>query len=392
MASGGILSGVEECNRFHSIILRNDGRVKVATTIRQVAAAAGVSVATASRALNGSPAVVDATRQRVLRVATELDFTPSRLARSLANGSSGNIGVILPDVTNPFYTSFLAELESTLAAEDIGILIGDSRESPEREAMLARRMSTQVDGLVLASSRMTDEQIIAASRRIPVVLANRMLDAADAERLSQLTIDVAPGFSAAVHHLHSLGHRRLSYIDGPERSWSGRAKRRVLETVCAQLGMPLDAVRTEQPDFAAGRAIGADIAARTAASRSADHSVDGIGHGGDDLTAVIAFNDQVALGVLSAFRDRGIDVPGRISVVGCDDSLPDGLAWPALTTVDSSSRMLGGLAAAAVLDPASERESTVPTRLIVRDSTAPASAPAPAPSPEPQTRTSKETL
>ena len=100
------------------------------TTIRQVAAAAGVSVATASRALSGSPSVIEPTRQRVLDVAAALDFTVSRLARSLVTGSTGNVGVILPDVTNPFYSSFLAELESVLGSHDIGILVGDSREDP----------------------------------------------------------------------------------------------------------------------------------------------------------------------------------------------------------------------------------------------------------------------
>ena len=136
------------------------------TTIRQVATAAGVSVATASRALSGSDAVVASTRERVLQVARDLDYTPSRLGRSLATGSTGNIGVILPDMTNPFYTSFLAELEASLGASDRGVLIGDSHESVELELTLIARMLGQVDALVLASSRLPDEVLIDTAKEL----------------------------------------------------------------------------------------------------------------------------------------------------------------------------------------------------------------------------------
>ena len=125
----------------------------------------------------------------------------------------------------------------------------------------------------------------------------------------------------------------------------------MLTRVCAELEVQLTIMAIERPDFPAGLAAGAGLDL-------------------ESTTCVLAFNDQVALGVLAALRARGIEVPGRISVIGCDDSLPDGLAWPALTTVDSSSRALGALAAAAVLEPESQQVGSVPTRLIVRRSTA----------------------
>lgn len=279
--------------------------------------------------------------------------TPSRLARGLVTGTTGNIGVIFPDITNPFYTSFLAGLESLVGAYDMGVVIGDSHENPDREYGLVRQMSSQVDRLVLTSSRLTDEQIVAAAGRLPVVLANRRLgdSIVPPPRLSQVVIDVDAGFTAAVSHLHALGHRRLTYLDGPARSWSARQKRGVLTRVCGELGMSMTITGIDRPDFPAGLAAGALLDP-------------------DSTTAVLAFNDQVALGVLAALRARGIDVPRRISVLGCDDSLPDGLAWPALTTVDSSSRALGALAAAAVLNPEAQQTGSVPTRLIVRQSTA----------------------
>jgi LacI family transcriptional regulator len=328
------------------------------TTIRHVAAIAGVSIATASRALSDSPLVTESTKERVVRAAAELDYTPSRLARSLVTGLTGNIGVIVPDLTNPFYSWFLAGLESKLGAHKIGILIADSRESRESEYDLMRRMSTQVDGLVLASSRLSDEQILTATERLPVVLANRMLGSlTPPERLSQMVIDVDPGFSAAVHHLHTLGHTSLTYVDGPSQSWSGAQKRSALSSACRDLGMTLTIVQTGLIGFEAGREAGRSIAGADAFA---------------SVSAVMTFNDQVALGVLSAFRDFDVAVPGRVSIVGCDDSLPDGLAWPALTTVDGSAQKLGSLTAESILDPTGHQLGSVPTWLTVRHSTGPA--------------------
>lgn len=152
----------------------------MATTVRRLAAAGGVSVATASRALKGSDAVIASTKQRVLRAAAELDYTPSRLGRSLATGSTGNIGVILPDVTNPFYTTFLAELESALGERDIGILVADSHENPRARTQShpANSDTGRCAGLRLEPS--AGEDIMVASARLPLVLANRMLAAATA--------------------------------------------------------------------------------------------------------------------------------------------------------------------------------------------------------------------
>jgi LacI family transcriptional regulator len=287
------------------------------------------------------------------------------LARSLVTGSTGNIGVIVPDITNPFFAPFLSELESALGERDVGLLMGNSRESPEHEHRLVRRMSTQVDGLVLASSRLADEQILQVASRLPVVLANREIGGRELglEGLSQVLIDVQPGFHAAVAHLHGLGHRRLSYLDGPSRSWSAGRKRASLEAACAELGVRLTVHPCERPDFGAGYAIGRRLL-------SAVETV--------DLGAVLTYNDQVALGVLAAAQEAGVDVPGQVSLVGCDNALPEGLARPPLTTIDSSSRDLGALAAAAVLDPGRRTPAPVPTRLVVRSSTGPAATLRPA--------------
>lgn len=321
------------------------------TTIRDVAAAAGVSVATASRALSGSSAVVQETKDRVLDAAERLAYTPSRVAQSLVTGSTGNIGVILPDVTNTFYVSFLAGLESTLAPHEFCLLIGDSGEDSSRELELLRRMRTQVDGVVLASSRLEDREIVSTAKLLHVVLANRLIEAEADPRtqLSQIALDAKGGFIAAVEHLHGLGHSAITYLDGPRLSWSASQKRTVLSEACETLGMSLTIVGSERADFDAGRA---------AWDRVKTHS----------STAVITFNDQLALGILSACRDTGVSVPHDISVVGCDDSLPEGLAWPSLTTVDSSAYELGEATAQAILDPGAYKVTSIKTALVVRAS------------------------
>ena len=170
------------------------------------------------------------------------------------------------------------------------------------------------------------------------------------ETISQIVVNVDRGFTEAVHHLHSLGHTHLLYVDGPARSWSGREKRRVLTKACDALHMSLTVLATRKPDFAAGRQAASDIDTAT-------------------TTCLVTFNDEVALGMLCAFRDAGIDVPGQISVIGCDDSLPEGLAFPTLTSVDSSAQSLGALTASAILAPDEHRLEVITTRLVVRDST-----------------------
>jgi DNA-binding LacI/PurR family transcriptional regulator len=214
-------------------------------------------------------------------------------------------------------------------------------------------MSTQVDGLVLASSRLADEQVLQTATRLPVVLANRRISGSlrPPTGLSQVMIDVQPGFEAAVVHLHGLGHRSLTYLDGPSGSWSAGRKRSALQRACRRLGLTMTVLGCERPDFPAGRALGRRLLT-------------------SPPSAVLAYNDQVALGVLAACAEAGVDVPGRLSVIGCDDALPEGLARPGLTTVDSSSRTLGALAAAASLDPEAGAPPAVPTRLVVRSSTA----------------------
>lgn len=329
-----------------------------AATIKDVAAAAGVSIATVSRALNSGERVLPETVARVREVARELGYTPSRTARGLVTGRSANIGVILPDVTNPFFAPLLAAIESAAQDRDHGVLIGDSREDPAAELRIAQRMTSQADGVVLVSSRLPDDEIRALAARVPVVLANRRLDGLDSA-----VIDVAPGFTGAVEHLAALGHTRVLYLAGPAGSWSGQAKERALHDAARTTGVHLTTWGPHRPTFDGGRQVADDVLA-------------------SGYRAVICYDDLMALGLLSRCADAGVDVPGDLSVVGCDDALPEGMARPALTTIEGRSDELGRLAAQLLLArmaaPEQDRRAeTVPSRLVPRTSTGPAAAPRP---------------
>lgn len=322
-----------------------------AATIKDVAAAAGVSIATVSRALNSGERVLPETVARVREVAQQLGYTPSRTARGLVTGRSANIGVILPDVTNPFFAPLLAAIESTAQTHDHGVLIGDSREDPAAELRIAQRMTSQADGVVLVSSRLPDDEIRALAARTPVVLANRQLDGLDSA-----IIDVTPGFTAAIEHLAALGHTRALYLAGPAGSWSGQAKELALHDAAARSAITLTTWGPHRPTFDGGRQVAADVLAS--------------GHG-----AVICYDDLMALGVQSWCADQGVDVPGQLSIIGCDDALPEGMARPALTTIEGRSDELGRLAADLLLDRMSRptdrpQARTITSRLIVRGSTA----------------------
>src|SRR5690625_3849152 len=144
-------------------------------TIHDVAREAGVSIATVSRSLNGQTRVSEATRRKVLEVARALDFAPNRNARGLVTGRSGNLGVLVPDVTNPFFAPIVAGIEHVAQGRDMGVFLADSREAAQSEESLVRRLSQQVDGVVLVASRMPDDALVEFSKRGPRVLVKRVV-------------------------------------------------------------------------------------------------------------------------------------------------------------------------------------------------------------------------
>lgn len=322
-------------------------------TIRQVADAAGVAPSTVSRALGGSDLVSPATRQRVEQVAARLGYQPNRVARSLVTGRSGNLGLILPDLANPFFSGVVKGVQARAKVAGELVFVADSDEDPTAEAALIREFARQVDGLLLCSARSSDDLIRELVSDSTVVLLNRRVG-----DLPAITFDNADGMRQAVAHLTALGHRRIGYVDGPAASWSGQQRLNGLHAASREAHVELVEFGNFPPRFESGVAA-ADlvIAAR--------------------LTAVVAYNDIVALGLLSRFRARGVDVPGNVSVVGCDDIAIARMSSPSLTTVGLPIEQSGRDAVNVLLElmhrPAGGEpiHRALPVQLMVRDSTGP---------------------
>lgn len=320
-------------------------------TIKDVARVAGVSPSTVSRALT-TPALVQAeTRARVERAAAELGYQPNRAARGLITGRTGNIGLIVPDLTNPFFPGVVKGVQSRARESDFSVFLADTDEDPTAEAGLVRALSKQVDGIVLCSPRMAEDDLRSVCGDTPLVMLNRRVG-----QIPSITIDNLDGIRQAVAHLAALGHRKIAYVAGPRMSWSNRERARALRTATAAAGIELVEAGNVAPQFAGGVAA-ADLVLATGA------------------TAVVAYNDLVALGLLNWFATRGVKVPEAISVMGFDDIVLSQMVSPSLTTVAQPQEQIGRAGVDMLLqlledpDRAAFARRELPSQLMVRHST-----------------------
>ena len=326
--------------------VRSDGRP---ATIADVATAAAVSQATVSRVVNGKSSVDPSIARRVLDVVAELGYRPSTSARNLARGSTQTVAVLVPDLGNPMFQEVLRGVTHAAAAAGYRVLVADSEESPADEAELAREARRRCDALVLVAPRMPHDELrdLLASLA-PVVLVNRSI-----EGTPDVAVDYATAAFDAVGHLVALGHTRLVYLAGPPSSESNRRRLAGIEAaLAAHPGLSVEVV-----PCGANIDDGERAAARLGTA-----------------TGVVAFNDLVAFGLLAALRDRGVDVPRDVSVVGFDDIAFARYAAPALTTMAVPRSQLGARAwdaLAAEIGGGSPAEPVLFTpHLVVRASTA----------------------
>lgn len=321
-----------------------------------VARLAGVSVSTVSRALTAPDQVSATTRERVLEAAERLGYTPNPAARGLRLGRSHTLGLLVPDLENPYFASVTKGVQARARAAGYPVFVADSEEDPTAEAGLVAQFAQRVDGIVLASPRSDDEALRRAVEHLPVVLVSR--DVAD---LPSVAVDDADGVAQVLGHLHALGHRRVGVAAGPVTSWSGARRADGLRVAAERLGdVELVELGSFRPYFSGGLA-------------AADHAV------AQRVTAVVAFNDLMALGILDRLRGRGVRVPQDMSVVGFDDVDVATLVSPALTTVRVPRTGLGRRAVDLLLswldvghvdDQAlASARHRLPAELVIRDST-----------------------
>lgn len=329
-------------------------------TIRDVARAAGVSVATVSRVLNGKDTVTAETERHVREIIRRLEYVPHGGARSLTTRRTHVIGVVLPEMYGDFFSEIIRGIDRVARPRGYHVLVSGSHSDAEETEAVLHALHGRVDGLVLMMPGPGAEPLARSlPRGTPVILLN----GPPGSRHPTLSVDNRAGARLAVDHLLDLGHRRIALIAGPEDNADAEERRLGYREALGARGIELDP-RLELPgDFREDSGFAAGVALARRASR------------GSAPTAVFAANDAMAIGCLAGLRSRGREVPEDLSLVGFDDVPNARYLTPALTTVRVPIAEVGGRAIERLLGSIDEqtgegalREVVAPT-LSIRDST-----------------------
>ncbi len=327
-------------------------------TIADVAREAGVSRQTVSRAINNKGEISEATLQNVRAVIERLGYRPSSIARSLATHKTLTIGLVVPDIANPFFAEIARGAGDTAHGASYSLLLCTTGEDPGREAEALRALEDQsVDGVVLCSPRLPEAELVAlmARQRATVLVNRRLADPGD----GGVRVDDAAGARLGVQHLLRGGRRTIAYLAGPYPiSHSSRERARGYADALAAAGLAPDPdlCRPCVPDTAGGRAAALALLAA-----------------GPVLDAFFCHNDLVAVGALQACAESGRRVPDDVAVVGADDILLAALVNPALTTLRVDKHAIGAAATRLLLDkirgcPTGPEDVLFQPELIVRAS------------------------
>ena len=329
--------------------------------ITAVAKRAGVSTATVSRVMNGTANVSPETAERVREAVEALNFYPDVNARALGSGRSGLYGLIISDITNPYFPELVKAFEDIAVEHGQDVLIANTDYDPKRmEMCVIRMLQRKVDGVAIMTSEMEDRLIrTLGQRQIPMIF----MDTAGGIRgASTVNVDYTGGITEAMRHLFELGHRDIAFISGPLSLGSARARAEAFQSALKEHGV------TMQPGWL----------------QEGDHRVEGGHHAmkqildsGSVPTAVLGSNDLTAIGAMGAIHERGLDIPGDISVIGFDDIELSGYTLPALTTLHVPRREMASTAfrelfrgrEAAAARSARSWQHVITTKLIVRGST-----------------------
>lgn len=285
--------------------------------IKVVAKRANVSIATVSRTINDPAKVSPETAERVRRAIADLNFYPNTNARALGSGRSSLYGLIISDITNPFFPELVKAFEDIAVAHGQEVLIANTNYDPERlNHCVARMMQRKVDGVAVMTSEMDDQLIEVFSRRgVPLVFLET---GRPGPRISCIGIDYSAGIELAMHHLTGLGHHRIAFISGPLRLASARMRHQAYME--STLRDHLDA----NPNL---------IQEGTHGVEGGKAAMERIFASGARPTAVLGSNDLTAIGAMGAIADRGLRIPEDISVIGFDNIQLSAYTMPPLTTV-----------------------------------------------------------
>ena len=327
----------------------------MAVTIRDVAREARVSVASVSRALNGSPAVTDETRQRIASIAARLRYVPHSAARSLITKRTQTVGALLPDLYGEFFSELIRGIDLAARAKGLHLLVSSSHGDADEAAAALRAMQGRVDGMLILSPHV-DADFLRANlpESTPAVLLNSALRSSQFEVLN---IDNYGGAHAMTRHLLDAGHASVAFVSGPEDNFDAQQRERGYREAMAAFA-PKVAAQVLAGDFSEESGY---LAGRTLAKSGKPR-------------AVFAANDMMAVGCLRAFAEAGLRVPQDVALAGFDDIPIARYITPALTTVRVRIADLGRSAlervAAAIEKPGRARHAaqTLACEVVVRAS------------------------
>jgi len=333
------------------------------STIKHVAARAGVSFTTVSHVLNGTRRVSDAARERVQQAIAEMGYAPSAVARALRTSETCILGVLVPNITNPFFAELTRGIEDCCRRTDYSVFLCNSDDDPERQLRyLQTLLERRVDGLLLAAAAGEAPALVQrlASAGVPTVVVDRNVPGLGAD---WVRVDHQAGARLAVSHLLSLGHRAIACLSGPSAFAVSRQRVAGWRDAMAEAGVAIDPGWLLEGDFSAP--AGHELARRLLAR--------------GDVTAIFASNDLLAIGALRAAAELGVAVPQSLSVIGFDGIDLGAYAYPALTSVGHPIREMGEVAAALLIEriaekPSAPREVVLAPQLLMRESTGPVPA------------------
>ncbi len=330
-------------------------------SIRDVAKRAAVSIATVSRAVNGIASVDPELAKRVWKAVEEVGYVPNPQARALVSGRSRMLGLIVSEITNPFFPELVQEFENLAVAQGYEVMIGSTNYNPARTGSLIRRMlQRNVDGVAVMTFGIEEDLVKKlVESEFPLVFVDA---GPKLPNIRVLKVDYAEGIREAVQHLAALGHRAIAFISGPLRLRSALARHDAFLNSMDELGLkaPLGHIVEGDHTMEGGRLAIERLVANPQLP-----------------TAVVCSNDMTAIGVLHGLYRTPYKVPNDISVVGFDDIHLAQFMLPPLTTVQMSCKLLATAAVQALragIEPdhprAAQKEWSIPTHLVVRQSSA----------------------
>jgi LacI family transcriptional regulator, repressor for deo operon, udp, cdd, tsx, nupC, and nupG len=324
--------------------------------IKDVAKLANVSTATVSRVLRNADNVTEETRKRVLEAIEKLNYQPNVLGRYLRRMETETVLVVVPDITNPFFSKVLRGIESVAIQNGYQVLLGDTQNNVRlEEEYLNLLRQKQVDGTIFLTARISRELIEEMSRQFPVVLACEYFEGA---KIPTVSIDNISSARKATEHLIKLGHRRIAHLSGPMNIILSRDRLRGYQQAMMQYELDIDPVLIQEGDFT--YELGYNLTLKLLALEKPP-------------TAIFAANDEMAIGAIKAIRKLSLRVPDDIAVVGFDDIKIASIFEPNLTTISQPMFEIGEKAMNLLLqliegNELDKRQFVLEDTLIIRDS------------------------